>query len=173
MFLVFKLVENYKTTIVPNMQSRQTHNNKRVTPEVCDQQWLLTLITLKPLFYLFNSCLNIRIIKLNVKVFFYLFCEGGRIRTYLMVKWIYSPPPYQIGLHLLILRVSDTPLRHFHMNLIKRGQLGIFNLSLITAKYNTKILYKSRVFLLFLPLFQIYQPHHHSKTTKLLIITLT
>ena len=24
--------------------------------------------------------------------------ECGRIRTYLMVKWIYSPPPYQIGL---------------------------------------------------------------------------
>ena len=31
----------------------------------------------------------------------HLFCvnsECGRIRTYLMVKWIYSPPPYQIGL---------------------------------------------------------------------------
>jgi len=28
-----------------------------------------------------------------------LICEGGRIRTYLMVKRFYRPPPFHVGLH--------------------------------------------------------------------------
>ena len=41
---------------------------------------------------------------IRVKAFLPLICEGDRIRTYLMVKRFYRPPPFLVGLHPHIFR---------------------------------------------------------------------